>query len=119
MRRNPATTLLLALGAVISTVKADNDNKPVPKSGLQESWASPAKETVVADHENGNQVALGWSPKPTQAPKPLLGRMIMPRADGYTLGPETCGFIPGTAGSEFLFLFIRSHYEFEGMGLAD
>ncbi|KAM0254439.1 hypothetical protein ACHAQJ_006779 [Trichoderma viride] len=90
MRHNPATTLLLALGAIISTVKAGNDNRPVPKSGLQESWASPAKETVAAGHENGQQVALGWSPKPTQAPKPLLGRMMMPRADdGYTLGPET------------------------------
>lgn len=102
MRHNPATTLLLALGAVVSTARADNDHQPVPKSGLQQSWASPAKETVASGHEMEQQVALGWSPKPTQPPKPLLGRMMMPRADGYTLGPETCGFVPGSGGSKSL-----------------
>lgn len=103
MRHNPAETLLLALGAVISTARADNGNQPVPKSGLEQSWASPAKETATLNHEVEQQVALGWSPKPTQAPKPLLGRMMMPRADGYTLGPETCGFVPGNDGSKSLF----------------
>jgi hypothetical protein len=101
MRRIPATTLLLALGAVLSTARADNDHQAVPKSGLQQSWASPAKETVASGHEIEQQVALGWSPKPTEPPKPLLGRMMMPRADGYTLGPETCGFVPGNDGSKF------------------
>ncbi|PON27408.1 hypothetical protein TGAM01_v203789 [Trichoderma gamsii] len=101
MRHNPATTLLLALGAVLSTARADNDNPPVPKSGLQQSWASPAKETVTSGHEIEQQVALGWSPKPTQPPKPLFGRMMMPRADGYTLGPETCGFVPGNDGNSY------------------
>ncbi|KAM0446732.1 hypothetical protein ACHAO4_009232 [Trichoderma viride] len=101
MRHNPATTLLFALGAVLSTVRADNNNPPVPKSGLQQSWASPAKETVASGHEIEQQVALGSSPKPTQPPKPLLGRVMMPRADGYTLGPETCGFVPGNDGNSF------------------
>ncbi|PTB46660.1 uncharacterized protein TrAFT101_003894 [Trichoderma asperellum] len=101
MRHGPAATLLLALGAVVSTVTADNNNQPVPKSGFQQSWASPAKETVTSGHEVEQQVALGWSPKPTQPPKPLLGRMMMPRADGYTLGPETCGFVPGNDGNSF------------------
>ncbi|KAL7950653.1 hypothetical protein V8C42DRAFT_307164 [Trichoderma barbatum] len=97
-----AATLLLLLGAVASPAQASNGNKPIPKSGLQESWASPAKETVAAAHENDRQVALGWSPKPTQAPKPLLGRMMVPRgADDYTLGPQTCGFVPGTTGNSF------------------
>ncbi|KAL7927513.1 hypothetical protein ACQKWADRAFT_308267 [Trichoderma austrokoningii] len=100
MRHNPAT-ILLALGATISTVRADSDNKPVPKTGLQQSWASPAKETVTSGHEIEQQVALGWSPKPTEPPKPLFGRMMMPRADGYTLGPETCGFVPGNDGNSF------------------
>ncbi|GFP52375.1 hypothetical protein TASIC1_0001052700 [Trichoderma asperellum] len=101
MRHSPAATLFLALGAVISTVTADNDNQPVPKSGFQQSWASPAKETVAVGNEIEQQVALGWSPKPTQPPKPLLGRMMMPRADGFTLGPETCGFVPGSDGNSF------------------
>lgn len=101
MRHSPAAALLLALAAVVSTVTADNDNQPVPKSGFQQSWASPAKETVASGHEVEQQVALGWSPKPTQPPKPLLGRMMMPRADGFTLGPETCGFVPGNDGNSF------------------
>ncbi|EHK16850.1 uncharacterized protein TRIVIDRAFT_80249 [Trichoderma virens Gv29-8] len=101
MHYSPATLLLL--GAVASTVQAQagNDNKPVPKSGLQESWASPAKETVTAEHDGEQQLALGWSPKPTQAPKPLLGRMMIPRADDFTIGPQTCGFVPGTTGNSF------------------
>ncbi|KAL7790964.1 hypothetical protein V8C37DRAFT_382990 [Trichoderma ceciliae] len=102
MRRDPAATLLLVLGAVASTAQAGDNNKPAPKSGLHESWASPAKETVAAGHEHEQQqLALGWSPKPTQAPKPLLGRMMVPRADDFTLGPQTCGFVPGTVGNSF------------------
>ncbi|KAF3075382.1 hypothetical protein CFAM422_002383 [Trichoderma lentiforme] len=99
MHYSPATLLLL--GAVASTARASNDNQPVPKSGLQESWASPARETVAIGHDNEQQVALGWSPKPTQAPKPLLGRMMIPRADDFTIGPQTCGFVPGTTGNSF------------------
>ncbi|KAL7936107.1 hypothetical protein V8C35DRAFT_249773 [Trichoderma chlorosporum] len=99
MHYSPATLLLL--GAVVSTAQASNDIKPVPKSGLQESWAAPAKETATVGHKDDQQVALGWSPKPTQAPKPLLGRMMIPRADDFTLGPQTCGFVPGTTGNSF------------------
>jgi hypothetical protein len=33
-----------------------------------------------------------------------MGRMMVPRADDFTLGPQTCGFIPGSAGSELLLL---------------
>ncbi len=107
MHYTPATLLLL--GAVASTARASNDNQPVPKSGLQESWASPARETVAVGHDNEQQVALGWSPKPTQAPKPLLGRMMIPRADDFTIGPQTCGFVPGTTGSE-LGLVLRLEF---------
>ncbi|PTB64482.1 hypothetical protein BBK36DRAFT_1161533 [Trichoderma citrinoviride] len=102
MHHIPKTSLLLLLlGAAASIAQADN-NKPLPKSGLHESWASPARETVAAaGHEADQQLALGWSPRPTQAPKPLLGRMMVPRADDFTLGPQTCGFVPGTAGNSF------------------
>lgn len=109
---HPSTTnlLLLLLSAAASTAKADNNSQPTPKSGLDASWASPARETAAAaarGHEFvDQQLALGWSPRPTQAPKPLLGRMMVPRADDFTLGPQTCGFVPGTAGSESLFQFI-------------
>jgi hypothetical protein len=44
------------------------------------------------------QVALGWSPRPTEAPKALMGRMLMPRMDEYTLGPRTCGFVSSDGG---------------------
>ncbi|KAL7803751.1 hypothetical protein V8C44DRAFT_261113 [Trichoderma aethiopicum] len=101
---HPSTTnlLLLLLSAAASTAKADN-SQPTPKSGLDASWASPAKETATAGgHEFiDQQLALGWSPRPTQAPKPLMGRMMVPRADDFTLGPQTCGFVPGTAGNSF------------------
>lgn len=97
--------LLLVLGAIASTAQAGH-NQPIPKSGLEESWAAPAKETAVAGHDIEQQLALGWSPRPTQAPKPLLGRMMVPRADDFTLGPQTCGFVPGTAGSEFPLLLF-------------
>ncbi|PTB81342.1 hypothetical protein M440DRAFT_1013522 [Trichoderma longibrachiatum ATCC 18648] len=104
---HPSTTnlLLLLLSAAASTAKADNNSQPTPKSGLDASWASPARETAAAaarGHEFvDQQLALGWSPRPTQAPKPLLGRMMVPRADDFTLGPQTCGFVPGTAGNSF------------------
>ncbi|KAL6868625.1 hypothetical protein J3F83DRAFT_737785 [Trichoderma novae-zelandiae] len=106
MHHVPSTglLLLLLLGAAAPTAKAhddDHNNKPTPKSGLHESWASPAKETVAAGHEADQQLALGWSPRPTQAPKPLMGRMMVPRADDFTLGPQTCGFVPGTAANSF------------------
>ncbi|KAL7819664.1 hypothetical protein V8C26DRAFT_394803 [Trichoderma gracile] len=103
MHSIPTTNLLLLLLLLGAAARADNSNKPLPKSGLDESWASPAKETVaVAGHEAiDQQLALGWSPRPTQAPKPLLGRMMVPRADDFTLGPQTCGFVPGTAGNSF------------------
>ncbi|KAH0499207.1 hypothetical protein TgHK011_006413 [Trichoderma gracile] len=102
MHSIPTTNLLLLL-LLGAAARADSNNKPLPKSGLDESWASPAKETLaVAGHEAiDQQLALGWSPRPTQAPKPLLGRMMVPRADDFTLGPQTCGFVPGTAGNSF------------------
>lgn len=71
-------------------------------SGAEESW-SPPRETRVADVEDDwtqAQVAMGWSPRPTEEPKPLFGRMLQPRLDEYTLGPKTCGFIESDS-SEF------------------
>ncbi|OTA07681.1 hypothetical protein A9Z42_0085900 [Trichoderma parareesei] len=100
MHHLPTTNLLYLLLLLGTAATADYSNKPTPRSGLDESWASPAKETVaVTGHEVDQQLALGWSPRPTQAPKPLMGRMMVPRADDFTLGPQTCGFVPGTAGN--------------------
>ncbi|KAI9171302.1 hypothetical protein HJFPF1_00784 [Paramyrothecium foliicola] len=63
----------------------------VKRSATEESW-TPAQETSLAEMHR-EQVAMGWSPRPTEAPKALMGRMLMPRMDDYTLGPETCGFV--------------------------
>jgi hypothetical protein len=99
MRRNAA--LLFAFGA--ASPAAAWLKHPFIKSGAEESW-TPPRETAVADVEDGwteAQVAIGWSPRPTDGPKPLFGRMLQPRLDDYTLGPKTCGFISSDS-SEFL-----------------
>lgn len=81
--------VLLALG---SPVAASWLKIPFVKSPTEETW-TPPQETKAAD-SNG-QVALQWSPRPTQAPR-LLARMeLLPRLDGYTLGSDTCGFFDG------------------------
>ena len=46
------------------------------------------------------QLARGWSPLPTQAPKALFGRMeLLPRQDELTIDSQTCGYV-SSDGSE-------------------
>ena len=106
-----STAVLIALGG--ASPAAAWLRHPFLKSGAEESW-TPPQETAVIDAEDDwtqAQVAMGWTPRPTEAPKPLFGRMLHPRLEDYTLGPKTCGFIESD-GSEF------SHLELSANGLA-
>jgi hypothetical protein len=62
----------------------------VRRSASEQSW-TPPQETSVAELLEA-QFAMGWSPRPTEAPEALMGRMLVPRIDDFTLGPKTCGF---------------------------
>ena len=93
--RRPAA--LLAWGALGSPAAAWLKN-PWLKSAAEESWKPPV-ETGVGHAADEAQLALGWSPRPTEAPA-LYARMdLVARMDGYTLGSDTCGFIEN--GSEY------------------
>ncbi|KAK0392818.1 hypothetical protein NLU13_2313 [Sarocladium strictum] len=98
MRRSSA--LLFALGG--ASPAAAWLKYPFLNSAAEQSW-TPPKETAIADAGYDDwtqgQVAIGWSPRPTEAPKPLFGRILQPRLDEYTLGPKTCGFIESDANS--------------------
>jgi hypothetical protein len=85
MMRQYQPALVLALAAL--TAASWN---PFSHSSADESW-TPPRETSVSEQEQ--QLALGWTPKPTPAPMALFGRMEVPRIEGYTLSPGTCGFV--------------------------
>ncbi len=54
----------------------------------------PPEATHGAERYERN-LAEGWTPRPTDGPKAVFGRMdLQPRLDGYTMGLATCGFIP-------------------------
>lgn len=94
--RRPAA--LLAWGALSSPAAAWLKN-PFLKSAAEESWTPPVETGLPAVGEQ-DQLALGFSPRPTEAPE-LYGRMaLMERMEGYTLGTDTCGYIAN--GSEYL-----------------
>ncbi|CAM1506688.1 Fc.00g063290.m01.CDS01 [Cosmosporella sp. VM-42] len=89
------STTWLALGAFSSPAAAWL--KYPFLSSADESW-TPPRETVLPEVDE-NQVALGFSPRPTEAPE-LLARMeLLPRLEGYTLGPDTCGFVSSNGNS--------------------
>ena len=84
--RQPA--VLLALGLASQGVEAFSR-----KRAEEESW-TPAQPTNVINPLVEQALGLGTSPRPTQAPRALFGRMeLQPRLDGYTLGPGTCGYV--------------------------
>lgn len=62
---------------------------PLKRQQTDTSW-TPARET-------NPEARLGWSPAPTPAPLPRYGHMdlIRPRADDFTLGTSTCGYVSG------------------------
>ncbi|RGP70471.1 hypothetical protein FSPOR_4046 [Fusarium sporotrichioides] len=87
--------VLLALGALSSPAAAG-----WLKSDQETSW-EPPRQTGIYGPEAGNQanIALGWSPMPTDAPQ-LAGAMDLKFAMGKRdLEPMTCGF--GKAGNSF------------------
>ncbi|KAF5600132.1 hypothetical protein FPANT_2710 [Fusarium pseudoanthophilum] len=78
---------LLALGALSSTAAA-----AWLKSNQERSWEPPRQTGVFGEEAELGQVAMGWSPVPTGAPK-LAGAMDM----GFALGKRaesdnTCGY---------------------------
>ncbi|KAJ4016837.1 hypothetical protein NW752_003970 [Fusarium irregulare] len=86
---------LLALGALSSPASAG-----WLKSNQETSW-EPPRQTGIYGPEAGDQanIALGWSPVPTDAPQ-LAGAMDLKFALGRRdLAPMTCGF--GKAGNSF------------------
>jgi hypothetical protein len=92
---------LLILGTPLATAA----NHALRRSGAESSWKAPSETSPAEMH--AAQVALGWSPRPTGAPRDLMGRMLMPRMDEYTLGPRTCGF-DSADGSELNMACWRS-----------
>ncbi|QPC74866.1 hypothetical protein HYE68_005618 [Fusarium pseudograminearum] len=87
--------VLLALGALSSPAAAG-----WLKSDQEASW-EPPRQTGIYGPEAGEQanIALGWSPVPTDAPQ-LAGAMDLKFAMGKRdLAPMTCGF--GKAGNSF------------------
>lgn len=73
--------------AVVSSVRAF---APLQRRITDTSW-TPARETHA-------EARLGWSPAPTRAPAgPRYGYMdlVRPRADDFTLGTSTCGYVSG------------------------
>jgi hypothetical protein len=86
MRQSPSL-LLFAFGSPAAAWLKN----PFSSSQSDESW-TPPRETSPAEHDA--QFAQGWTPRPTDAPKPRFGRMnLLPRDDDYVLAPGTCGFI--------------------------
>lgn len=89
------STTLFALGALSSTATA-----AWLKSHQEASW-EPPRQTDAYGPEAGeqHQIAMGWSPVPTDAPK-LAGAMDMNFALGKrSLGADTCAF--NVIGSSF------------------
>ncbi|KAL6919175.1 hypothetical protein ACHAPO_004292 [Fusarium lateritium] len=89
------SAVLLALGALSSPAAAG-----WLKSDQEVSW-EPPRQTGIYGPEAGEQanIALGWSPVPTEAPQ-LAGAMDLKFAMGKRdLAPMTCGF--GKAGNSF------------------
>ncbi|KAK3326764.1 hypothetical protein B0H66DRAFT_168533 [Apodospora peruviana] len=62
----------------------------VRRHGDGQSW-TPARETGRPDDSN----RLGWSPIPTDIPRPRYGEMDLLRRD-LTVGTDTCGFVSVT-----------------------
>lgn len=93
--------MLLGLGAVVPAAAS-------AISGSERSWASP-QETDSAQMA-AQQLLVGFSPKPTPAPQPrgVFGRVdLMPRLEGYTMGPATCGFIQSNGSKRPWAIFKR------------
>ncbi|KFH48079.1 hypothetical protein ACRE_009720 [Hapsidospora chrysogenum ATCC 11550] len=87
MRRHPLAPLIVALALSPTAVWPTDSSIRSPRE--QESWAPP-RETSPAEYHG--QMALGWSPMPTGAPKALFGRMeILPRQ--ATLDSRTCAYV--------------------------
>lgn len=86
MRQSPAWLLAFGSPAAAAWVK-----NPLPRARSESSW-TPPRETSPAEYEV--QFSQGSSPRPTEAPKALFGRMdLFPRTEGYDLAPGTCGFV--------------------------
>lgn len=95
MRHNAA--IVFALGVAVSPAAAAANNIAKSGSGAEASWKPPTETIGVMADPLEQVLGLGMSPRPTEPPR--LGRMMMHRADDYTLGPLTCGFVP-TNGSK-------------------
>jgi hypothetical protein len=87
MRRHPLAPFIVALLALSPTAVGATNS--FIKSSREGSWVPP-RETSPAEYHG--QMALGWSPMPTGAPKALFGRMeILPRQ--ATLDTRTCAYV--------------------------
>lgn len=93
--------VFLALGLASQSVDAFSR-----KRLDEESW-TPARPTQVVNPLVERALGQGTSPRPTQAPRDLFGRMeLQPRLDGYTLGPGTCGYVSSN-GSQYYYPVYR------------
>ncbi|KAL8334443.1 hypothetical protein RB601_000375 [Gaeumannomyces tritici] len=70
-----------------------------PLRAAQEASWRPARQTAspgTAPGEDKPDARVGWSPRPTDAPKPALAQMeLFKRQQPYSMGTDTCGFISG------------------------
>ena len=79
-----------AIILILGTPAAAWLSHPFLESDAEPSWTPPRETAAVGLPQE--RIAMGWTPRPTQAPRALVGRMLAPRMDEYTMGPETCGF---------------------------
>ncbi|KYK56886.1 hypothetical protein DCS_03892 [Drechmeria coniospora] len=90
MRR--ITAILMALGAALPAVASGH--------GPERPWMLPRETGSIQMSEQ--QLIMGISPRPTPAPQPreLVARMeLLPRLEGYTMGPATCGYVANSGNS--------------------
>jgi len=85
--------LLATMSSLLSGVlAAGGDAGPRPRN-VKTSWLPKETVDLVAADVRGG-------PRPTSPPKAVFGQMeLVKRYPGYTMGPDTCGFVASFWGA--------------------
>ncbi|KAL8366384.1 hypothetical protein RB595_004925 [Gaeumannomyces hyphopodioides] len=93
---SPSLTRLSLFSVLVPQVAAFYPLRPTQEKA---SWR-PARQTAspgtISGDAHNPDARVGWSPRPTDAPKPALAQMeLFKRQQPYSMGTDTCGFISG------------------------